>query len=350
VLTAEVAISDTKYPKKEQRATFYHEALERIKAIPEVQAVGAVYPLPLGGTFIAYTFDIGGRPPFPPGQQPSADRRVISPDYFGAMSIPVRKGRPFEDQDKANAPPVVIINETFARRYFPGEDPIGKSIIPGEGKVGISREIVGVVGDVKHAGLDAETSPEYYVPYEQASVDQLTVVARTASGNPTNIAAALRGVITSMDKEQPVYNIRPMTQLLGESVARRRFNLMLLGGFALLALLLAAIGIYGVISYSVAQRTREIGIRIALGAQIRDVIKLILRQGLALALAGLAAGLLVSFFMTKLMSSLLFGVSATDPVTFGSVALILLFVALLACYIPARRAAKVDPNVALRYE
>jgi putative ABC transport system permease protein len=350
VLTADVSVSDKKYPENAQRTAFYHEALERMAAIPGVQAVGVVYPLPLGGSFIAFTFDIGGRPPFPPGQQPSSDRRVISPGYFQAMSIPVRKGRAFGEQDKSNAPPVVIINETFARRFFPGEDPIGKSIIPGEGGEPISREIVGIVGDVRHGGLDTETTPEYYIPYEQTDVDDFTVVARTASGNPTNIAAALRGVIVGMDKEQPIYNIRPMTQLLNESVARRRFNMALLGGFALLALLLAAIGIYGVISYSVAQRTREIGIRIALGAQIRDVIKLILKQGLALAIVGLAAGLLVSFFMTKLMSSLLFGVSATDPVTFGSVALILLFVALLACYIPARRAAKVDPNVALRYE
>ncbi|HEV7377153.1 MAG TPA: ABC transporter permease [Pyrinomonadaceae bacterium] len=350
VLTAEVSVSATKYPEKEQRAAFYHETLERIKAIPDVQAVGVVSPLPLGGNSEAYTFDIGGRPPFPPGQQPISDRRVISPGYFQAMSIPMRKGRAFEDQDKTNAPSVIIVNETFARRFFPGEDPIGKSIIPGEGRVTIAREIVGVVGDVRHAGLDTETTPEYYVPYEQTPVYGLAVVVRTVSGKPTNIAAALRGVIMSMDKEQPVYNIRPMTQLLDESVARRRFNMMLLGGFALLALLLATIGIYGVISYSVAQRTREIGIRIALGAQIRDVIKLVLKQGLALALVGLAAGLLVSFFMTKLMSSLLFGVSATDPITFGSVAFILLFVALLACYIPARRAAKVDPNVALRYE
>ena len=350
VLTAEVTVSDKKYPEEEQRSAFYREALERMKSIPEVQAVGVIYPLPLGGSFEAYTFDIAGRAPFPPGEQPSSDRRVVSPDYFKAMSIPLLKGRAFNERDRRDAPPVVIINETFARRFFPGEDPVGKAIIPGEGRDPITREIVGVVGDVRHAGLDAEKSLEYYVPFEQVNVDQLTFVARTASGNPANVAAGLRGVITTMDKEQPVYNIRPMTQLLDESVARRRFNMMLLGGFALLALLLASIGIYGVISYTVAQRTREIGIRIALGAQIGDVIRLILKQGLLLALVGLAAGLVVAFFITKLMSSLLFGVSATDPVTFGTVALILFIVALLACYIPARRAANVDPNVALRYE
>ncbi|HWT02800.1 MAG TPA: ABC transporter permease [Pyrinomonadaceae bacterium] len=350
VLTAEVTVSDKKYPDKEQRAAFYREALERMKALPDVQAVGVIYPLPLGGSFEVFTFDIAGQPPFPPGQQPTSNRRVISQDYFQAMSIPLVKGRAFNDRDRTNAPAVVVVNETFARRFFPGEDPVGRAIIPGEGGDPVTREIVGVVGDVRHAGLDAERSPEYYVPYEQADVDRLTVVARTASGNPTNVAGALRGVFAAMDKEQPVYNVRPMTQLLDESVARRRFNMMLLGGFAALALLLAGIGIYGVISYSVAQRTREIGIRIALGAQIGDVIKLVLKQGLALALVGLAAGLVVAFFITKLMSSLLFGVSATDPVTFASVALILLFVALLACYIPARRAANVDPNVALRYE
>ncbi|HVF58072.1 MAG TPA: ABC transporter permease [Pyrinomonadaceae bacterium] len=350
VLTAEVSVSEKKYPEKAQRAAFYHEALERIAAIPDVQSAAVVNPLPLAGNFEAYTFDIVGRPPFPPGKEPASDRRVISPGYFQTMNIPVRKGRAFVEQDRADAPPVTIINETFARRFFPGEDPVGKAIIPGEGQTGTAREIVGVVGDVRHAGLDVETSPEYYVPYEQASVGRLSIVARAGSGNPASIGPALRGAIVAMDKEQPVYNIRPMTQLLDQSVARRRFNMMLLGGFALLALLLASIGIYGVISYSVAQRTREIGIRIALGAQIGDVVRLILRQGLTLAVVGLVVGLFASFFMTRLMASLLFGVSATDPVTFASVALILLFVALLACYIPARRAARVDPNVALRYE
>ena len=350
VLTADVTVSDAKYPENERRAAFYTQALERMAAVPGVQAVGLVSPLPLGGGFESYTFDIVGRPPFSPGQQPSSDRRIVSPDYFRAMSIPLRKGRAFSDRDKTDAPPVVIINETFARRFFPGEDPIGKGIIPGEGKGNVPREIVGVVGDVRHAALDVETTPEYYVPYEQANVVHLTVVARTASANPMSMAAPLQAAIKSVDKEQPVYNVRAMTQLLEESVARRRFNMTLLGTFALLALLLASIGIYGVMSYSVEQRTREIGIRIALGAQIKDVLKLILKQGMTLTLFGLALGLLVAFFITKLMASLLYGVSATDPLIFGGVALMLLCVALLACYIPARRAAKVDPNVALRYE
>jgi putative ABC transport system permease protein len=350
VLTADISVSDTKYPEKAARSAFYREALERIEALPGVEAAGVVDPLPLGGSFISYTFDIAGRPPFPPGDQPTSARRATSPDYFRAMGIPVRRGRAFGEQDKSNAPPVVIINETFARRFFRGEDPVGQRIIPGEGRTPVTREIVGVVGDVRHAGLDAETTPEYYIPYEQASVDHLTVVARATSGNPEGLAGALRGVIRSMDREQPVYNVRPMAQLLDDSLARRRFNTTLLVCFSALALLLASIGIYGVMSYSVAQRTREIGIRLALGARARDVLRLVLRQGLALALAGVGAGLLASYLLTRLMSSMLYGVSATDPLVFGAGVLMLLFIALLACLVPARRATQVDPMVALRYE
>jgi putative ABC transport system permease protein len=350
VLAADITVSDTKYPENTARSAFYREALERIKALPGVEAAGVVDPLPLGGSFESYTFDIAGRPPFPPGDQPSSARRAASPDYFRAMGIPLLRGRAFGEQDKPNAQPVVIINETFARRFFPGQDAVGQSIIPGEGRQGKTREIVGVVGDVRHAGLDAEVTPEYYVPYEQASVERMTVVARTASGNPSDIAGPLRGVIRSMDREQPVYNVRTMTQLLDDSLARRRFNTTLLACFSALALLLASIGIYGVMSYTVAQRTREIGIRIALGARAGDVIRLVLRQGLGLALAGVGAGLLASYFLTKFMSSMLYGVSATDPLVFGAGVLMLLLIVLLACLVPARRATKVDPMVALRYE
>jgi putative ABC transport system permease protein len=350
VLTADVSVSSDKYPEREQRATFYREALERIAALPGVESAGIVYPVPLGGSFESYTFDIAGQPPFPPGQQPSADRRIISPDYFRAMNTPVRKGRSFGVQDHATAPSVMIVNDTFARRFFPGEEVIGKRIIPGEGRQPVTREIVGVVGDVRHEGLDVEPSPEYYIPYEQASIEDMTVVARTTGGDATTMAAPLRGVIRGMDKEQPVYNIRPMTQLLSESLAQRRFNMVLLGGFALLALVLAGIGIYGVMSYSVAQRTREIGVRIALGAQSRDVLKMVLSQALGLTVIGLALGLLGAFAATRFLVTLLFEVKPTDLTTFALVSIVLGSVAMAACLIPARRAIKVDPLAALRYE
>ncbi|MCM3905197.1 MAG: ABC transporter permease [Pyrinomonadaceae bacterium] len=350
VLTAEVSVSSAKYPEPAQRAAFYREALEHIAALPGVESAGIVYPLPLGGNFESYTFDIAGQPPFPPGQQPSSDRRIISPDYFRTMSMPLRKGRAFGAQDQATAPAVMIVNDTFARRFFPGEEVIGKRIIPGEGRQPVTREIVGVVGDVRHEGLDVDPSPEYYIPYEQASVDDMTVVARTTGGNPTSIATALRDVIRGMDKEQPVYNIRPMTQLLSESLAQRRFNLVLLGGFAVLALVLAGIGIYGVMSYSVAQRTREIGVRIALGAQSRDVLKMVLSHALGLTAIGLALGLIGAFGLTRFLVTMLFEVKPTDLTTFAIVSIVLGAVAIAACLIPARRATRVDPLVALRYE
>ena len=350
VLTADVSVSTAKYPEPAQRAAFYREALERIATLPGVESAGIVYPLPLGGSFESYTFDIAGQPPFPPGQQPSADRRIISPDYFRTMSTPLRKGRTFGIHDQATAPAVMIVNDSFARRFFPGEEVIGKRIIPGEGRQPVTREIVGVVGDVRHEGLDVEPTPEYYIPYEQASVDDMTVVARTTGGNPTSIATPLRDVIRGMDKEQPVYNIRPMTQLLDESVAQRRFNMVLLGGFALLALVLAGIGIYGVMSYSVAQRTREIGVRIALGAQSGDVLKMVLTQALGLTAVGLTLGLIGALALTRFLVTLLFEVKPTDLRTFAGVSIVLGAVAIAACLIPARRATKVDPLVALRYE
>ena len=350
VLTAAVSVSDEKYPEKEQRAAFYHQALERIAALPGVESAGIVDPLPLSGSFYAFTFDIAGQPPFPPGQQPSADYRIISPDYFRTMSTPLLKGRAFGNQDNATAPPVMIVNDTFARRFFPGEEVLGKRIIPGEGRTPVTREIVGVVGSIRHEGLDVEPTPEYYVPYEQANVDAMTVVVRTTSGNPTSIAGSLRDVIRAMDKEQPVYNVRPMTQLVTESVAQRRFNMVLLGGFAILALVLAGIGIYGVMSYSVAQRTREIGVRIALGAQSGDVLKMVLAQALVLTALGLAIGLVGAFALTRFLVTLLFEVKPTDLTTFATVSIVLGAIAIMACLIPARRATKVDPLVALRYE
>jgi predicted permease len=266
------------------------------------------------------------------------------------MGTSLLKGRVFGAQDQARAPAVVIINETFAREFFPDAEAIGRRILPGESGQPVAREIVGVVADIRHAGLDVEPTPEYYVPYQQASVDDLTVVVRTTGTQPSAIAMPVRESIRAIDKEQPVYNIRPMTQLIDDSVAQRRFNMALLGGFALLALVLASIGIYGVMSYSVAQRTREIGVRIALGAQPRDVLRTVLSQALILTVMGLVLGVFGAIALSKFLVTLLFGIKPTDPLTFALVSIVLGTIAIVACFIPARRATKIDPLVALKAE
>jgi putative ABC transport system permease protein len=350
LVTMDVVLRRSRYPQEAQRVQFYQDFLQRARAVPGIESVGLVDPLPLGGSFEVWDFQIEGRPPAAPGVNQNADRRVIDGGYFQAMKIPVERGRSFGDGDRVNAPPVIIINDTLARKYFAGEDPLGKRLVFDGGLISGAREIVGVVGDVRHAGLDAETTPEIYVPFTQIITPRLTVIARASSVDPTATTSALRGIIRETDKDSPIYNVRTMNGLLSASVARRRFNLILLGSFAALALLLASLGIYGVISYTVTQRTHEIGIRIALGAQPRDVLRMILGQGMILTLIGVAVGLLGALALTRVMSSLLFGVSATDPVTFGLVSLILPAVALVSCLIPARRATRVDPMVALRYE
>ena len=348
VLAADVVARSSSYPKPEQRAAFFQQVLQHIAQLPGVEAAGAVSPLPLGGNFEAFSFAIEGRPPAPRGEEPAADFRITSADYFRAMSIPVRRGRVFTDRDSANAPPVVIVNESFARRFFAGEDPLGRRMVVGADDR--PREIVGIVGDVRHAGLDAETTPELYVSYLQEPASRLTIVTRARAGDAAAIAASVRQSIREVDKEQPVYNVRPLMQLLADSVARRRFNMLLLGIFAAVALLLAALGLYGVMAYSVTRRTHEIGIRIALRAQTRDVLRLIVRQGMALVAVGLVIGVCAALAVTRLIRTLLFGVSTLDPLTYAGVALLLLFVTLIACLVPARRATKVDPLVALRYE
>jgi putative ABC transport system permease protein len=279
---------------------------------------------------------------------------MTSPGYFRAMSIPLLRGRAFDERDTKDSQKVVIINETFARRNFAGEDPIGKRIILGADPLDNPNppphEIVGVVGDVHHEGLETEAGPEYYVSYQQTPLRHAELVVRTISDNPSSMVASLRSAIKQVDQEQYIPGIQPMDQLLAESLARRRFNMMLLAGFACVALLLAAVGIYGVMSYSVTQRTHEIGIRMALGAQTRDVLKMVVLQGMTLVLIGVGIGLLAAFAVTRIMSSLLYGISPTDAMTFGAVAVLLAGIAVLACLIPARRATRVDPLVALRYE
>jgi predicted permease len=350
ILTMDVIPRHSRYPQEAQRVQFFQDFLDRAKTVPGVKAVGLVDPLPLNGNFEAWDFDIEGRPPFAPGEQNNADRRIVNADYFQAMGIPVRRGRAFDERDRKDAPAAIIVNETFARRFFAGEDPLGKRLVFNDGPAMGTREIVGVVGDVRHAGLDEPTSPEFYLPFTQVLTVRLTVVARTTSDDSSSVAASLRGIIRQTDKESPIYNVRTMNQLLSSSVAKRRFNMILLGGFACVALLLASLGIYGVISYTVTQRTHEIGIRVALGAQPRDVLRMVLRQGMTLALAGVGCGLVGALALTRVMSGLLFGVSASDPATFALVALLLAAVAFVSCLIPARRATRVDPMVALRYE
>ena len=294
-----------------------------------------------------FAFDIEGRP-FPEGKSPGADCRFITPDYLKALGIPLVKGRSFSESDGPQSPHVLLINETMARRYFPNEDPIGKRLTLGINN--FSGQIVGVVGDVKHVSLDAETNEEVYAAYSQAPYwTDMTLVMRT-SGDPMSLAGAVRNEVASADKQVPIARVRTMETIASESLGQPRFRTLLMGLFGITALLLASVGIYGVMSYAVTQRTHEIGIRMALGAQVRDVRRLVIRNGMTLALAGVAIGLLGAFALTRLMTSLLFGVAATDAVTFGMVSGGLVLVALLACYIPARRATKVDPLVALRYE
>jgi predicted permease len=351
LVTMDVVPRRARYPEEAQRVQFFRDFVEQASRLPSVRGVALVDPLPLNGNFEAWDFQIEGRAPFAPGEQNSADRRVVNGDYFRVMAIPLRKGRTFDERDRKEAPQALVVNETFARRFLNGEEPLGKRIVFGGGPAGgTAREIVGVVGDVRHAGLDEPTTPEFYVPYTQVLTARLTVVARAASDDTTNVAGALRGVIRQTDKDSPIWNVRTMDELLAASVAKRRFNMILLGGFASVALLLAALGIYGVISYTVTQRTHEIGVRVALGAQPRDVVRMILTQGMRLTLIGVGVGLLGAFALTRVMTGLLFGVSATDPVTFGVVALLLAGVAFVSCLLPARRATKVDPMIALRYE
>jgi putative ABC transport system permease protein len=346
VITLRVFLNKTHYPAMPQVLNFYSQLLDRVRTLPGVQTAGAISTLPLSGNNSDTGFLIQGRPEPPPNQGPVAWFNVVTPDYFRAMEMRLVKGRVFDDRDNEKAPLAVIISETMAKRYWPNEDPLGQRIGRGPDRW---REIVGVVKDVKHFGLDADTPPTMYFPVQQVPARAMNLVVRT-SGDPSSLAPALRAQVWAGDRSLAIANLTTMKDLVSSSVTQQRFILMLLGCFAALALLLSAIGIYGVMSYAVAQRTHEIGIRIALGARTEDVLKLVVRSGLVLTLIGLGIGLALAFALTRLMRSLLFGVTPTDPITFLMVSVGLVIVALVACYVPARRAAKVDPLVALRYE
>ena len=353
VFTMGVALLPSKYPDDGRVASFYSQLLERAAATPGVASAGAISDLPFSGSNTSDSFTIEGRPPVAKEEEPSTEYRVVTPRYFESMGIPLVSGRDVAWTDTKQAPNVVVINQAFARRHFAGESPLGHRLrLQGQERDPLL--IVGVVGDVRHIGLDEQPLPEAYVPFLQDPLSEtyqrsMTIVARTQS-DPGAVAASLRATVTSLDKSLPVFAFKPMTEYLRDSLARRRFNLILLTAFGVVALALAAVGIYGVISYGVTQRTHEIGIRMALGAEKGDVLLLVVRQGMIMALGGVAIGLLASLALTRLMETLLFDVSVTDPLTFAGIALLLTSVALLACFVPARRAAKVDPLVALRYE
>jgi putative ABC transport system permease protein len=294
-------------------------------------------------------FIIEGRPKVALGDEPDADIRIVDSNYFRTMEIPVRAGRSFSDTDLNDAPKVMVINENMARRFWPNEDPIGQRVTMMDWGPPLTGQIVGVVGDVKADGMDTETRPMIYWPYTQFPIIFNSIVVRT-DVEPLSVLGALKQQIWAIDPAQPVASALTMEQVMSNSVATRRFNMLLLGVFAGLALLLAAVGIYGVISYTVSQRTNEIGIRVALGAQRSDIIRLVVSQGMTLTMVGVIAGVAAALALTRLMTTLLFGVSPTDAPTFTAVAVLLISVALTACIVPARRATKVDPMTALRCE
>jgi putative ABC transport system permease protein len=353
LLTMRTVLPMPKYAKPEARRAFYDELFRRLNETPGVESAGMISFLPLSTSGMKFSFSVEGRTQPNDVNLPFALYRVINPDYFRALGVSLHRGRFFDTRDAVDSTPVAVVNRRLAEQFWPGEDPIGKRL-----KVGALDSqnawatIVGVVGDVRQAGFYGEQLYELYVPYTQERrpwVAPRDLVVRT-KGDAASMAAAVRQVIWAVDKDQPVSNVRTMEEVFAAAVSRERFQTLLLSLFATLALLLACVGLYGVISYAVAQRTHEIGVRMALGAQSHDVLRLVIRQGMVLTLAGLVVGVIGGLAVTRVMTDLLFGVTATDAVTFISVGGLLVGVALLACYIPARRATRIDPLVALRYE
>ncbi len=348
LLTLQISLPDTTYAQPARRAGFYTELFSRIEALPGVEASGGVTRIPLREG-VTTKLDIQGHA-VAPGAQPEVEFRRASARYFRAMGIPVVKGRALEDQDTPESRLVAVINETAARRFWPGEDPIGGRVrFFGSDPNLPWWTIVGVVGDVKHFGLDSAPRPEVYMHFGQGPPISPFIAVRT-SVDTTGLTATVRDTIRAIDRDVVIYNVATMPDLIRGSMVQRRFNTLAVGLFAAIALTLAALGIYGVLSYSVRQRTHEIGVRMALGAAHGDVVKLVLKQGLALVLIGVLTGLPAALALTRLLTSMLYEVAATDPPTFIVVPLILLVVALLATYLPARRATRVDPMIALRHE
>jgi predicted permease len=351
VISAQLFLSTAEYPsdKPEKRLEFLNDAMERIRQLPGVESVGAAGFMPLSGFWGEAAFTVQGRPEPAPGQKPNAKSDLVTPDYFRAMGISILKGRAFTDQDRKGAAQVVIVNETLARKEFGIQNPIGQQLDFGDSKKSDVWEVVGVVSDVHDFGLEEKVRGNVFRPFAQIPLPVVAFVVRT-SGRPSNLTSVVKQAIWSVDKDQPIYKIVGLDQLANESLALRRVSSVLLGAFSALALLLAGLGIYGVMAFSVAQRTHEIGVRMALGAQPGSVLKMIAGYGMRIVIAGIAIGLAGSLALSRVIASLLYEMKPTDSLTFVVTSALLCFIALLACYVPARRAMRVDPIVALRYE
>jgi putative ABC transport system permease protein len=352
LFTARIGLPEARYPKPENIISFFDQLMPKLRAIPGVESVTAVSPLPLSGSVNVSSFDIEERPA-PEGQQPDAVTRIVGPDYFQTMGIPVLQGRGFEPTDQLKSLPVVIVTEQFVQKFFPGQNVVGKHIKPswslGDEKA-LMRTVIGVVGNIKHRTLASEFTPEIYLSASQMPVDSMSIVARTRVSNPAAITSAVRKELAEVDRDIPLVRVRVFDEYLARALARPRFNAMLLSIFAGTALVLTAIGIYGVIAYSVSQRTNEIGIRIALGAGKSSIFRLVVGQAMTIVAISLLVGVVGAFAATRLLNSLLFGIGASDPVTFIAIMLLVTIVAFLAAWLPARRAARVNPIIALRAE
>jgi len=345
VLTVRLELSPNKYKEEEKRKNFFQQLQTRVSGLPGVETVGLVTELPLSGQPNDVPFTVEGRPPMAPGEEFDADFRRVNQNYFSALRIPLLRGRNFTEQEVNQAANVAVVSQQLVDQVFPNEEPLGKRLVTAIGDQ--AYEIIGIAGDLHHRSLEDEPYPAMYFPTLQPG--WTNIVIRT-HGDPLSIAGAVRKEVQAIDPDQPIAAVKPMTDWVESSVATPRYRTTLLGLFAALAMILAATGIYGVMSYSVAQRTHEIGVRMALGARRFDVLKLVIRQGMLLTILGTVLGLGGAFALTRVMSSLLFGVTTKDPITFAVVAVLLVAVAFIACFVPARRATKVDPLVALRYE
>jgi putative ABC transport system permease protein len=348
VLAFQVALPAAKYPGPPQRVAFFDDFLARLGAAPDVRGVGMIQTLPMRGGYVL-SFDISGRPKAEPGKELSANHRVVSPGYFQALGIPLLRGRFISEQDREKSPMVAVVDDAFVKRHFPEEDPIGRGIDIGNGTDGFY-EIVGVVGNVRTDTLGDAPVPTMYVPYKQDVFSQMWVVARGRTGDPGPVSGSVRQALREIDPALPAFSITPLATVVSDSVAQRRFSMMLLALFAGIALFLAAVGLYGVVSYLVSQRTREIGLRMAMGAAPGNIVRMVLGGGMKLALIGVVIGLTGAFALSRYVETLLYDVTPSDPMSYAGTAGILLAVAAVACYVPARRAMRVDPLVALQSE